>query len=279
MTSSFLILLPDVPAEALSMESSRVYALDYSPYSAFYGQGYLCAKLETAANSVSLTFDLGTGNSRTIDHLVLGGVKSLLATNVSKAIIQGSNDSTTWANQLGTASSLSSRVKDGPRQDSIIFTQTKNDDLAGTLSAYRYFKFTMETSAGTSDFPLNKLYFGQAFDMGQEPSNYDLELVAERDADTWKYARGHTIMSKAFYPRHRLTVEWDGISDAKANEFLNKVLLNPWRNTVYLYTQNYKDPLYDNTLLFCRVISENCSIEKRNDVDDWNDIRIEFEEV
>lgn len=279
MTSSFLILLPDVPASALTVASTQVYDTDHLPHSSFYGQGYLCSRLSAAASSVSITFDLGTGNSRTIDHLVLGGVKSLLATNVAKALVQGSNNGTTWVNQLGTTSALSSKTADGPRNDSIIFTATKNDDLAGTLIAYRYFRFTMETSSGTSNFPLNKLYFGEAFDIGQEPSNYELTLIDEKDADTWKYPRGHTIMSKAFYSKHRLVVEWDGITDAKANEFMNKVLLNPWSNTVFLYTQSYKDPLYDNTLLFCRIVPDGCYVEKRNDVDNWNDIKVEFEEV
>lgn len=86
-------------------------------------------------------------------------------------------------------------------------------------------------------------------------------------------------MSKAFYPKHKVRVEWDGVSDAKANEFANKILSDPFRNAVYLYTSNYKDPLFDNTLMLCRVVANECSITKSNDVLNWNDIIAVFEEI
>lgn len=279
MTSSFLILTPDVPALAMSVTSTTEFSEDYPIYSSVFGRGYLTSRLSESVSSVSITFDLGSGASRTIDHLVVGGIKSLLSTNVNKVVLQGSSDGATWANQLGTVSSFASKIVDGPNRDTVIFTQARNDDLAGTLAAYRYFRVTMQTSSGLSNFPFSKLYFGQAFDMGKEPDNYDLKLEDSINADTWQYARGHSIMSKAFYPKHQITVEWDGVPDAKANEFFQKILSDPWRNTVYLYTQNYQDPLYDNTLMLCRVVPDSCSITKLNDVDNWNDIVAVFEEV
>jgi hypothetical protein len=279
MPSSFLILTPDIPYNSLITTSSQAFGSDYPMASSFYGRGYTHARLNAAAGSVQMTFDLGTGNSRTVDHLIIGGVKSLVATSTNTIILAGSNNGSTWVNQIGTASSFLSKTLNGPYSDDIIFTPTYNDDIAGTLAAYRYFRVTISKTSGTAQFAFRKLYFGTAFDMGKEPDNYDLEVLTEQDADTWNYPRGHTIMSKAFYPKHRVTVEWDGISDSKVNEFMSSILGDPYRSTVYLYAANYQDPLYDNKLMHCRVVADSCSVTKDNEVTNWNNVVAVFEEV
>lgn len=279
MTSSFLILKPDVPDVALVISSSTSFEEDFPVSASFYGNGYTHARISSATGSLNITFDLGTGNSRAVDHLVIGGIKSLTAASTTGVILSGSNNGTTWTSQLGTSSNFLTRTANGPYQDDVIFTQTYNDEIAGTISPYRYFKLTISKASGTAQFAFRKLYFGESFDMGKEPDNYNLEVLNEDDADTWKYPRGHTILSKAYYPKHRVTVEWDGVSDAKANDFLNKVVNDPYRSTVYLYASNYQDPLYDNKLMHCRVISTECSVSKDNEVLDWNNIKAVFEEV
>jgi len=279
MAASFLILKPDVTKSALVVSSSQTFAEDYPLAASFYGLGYTHARLNAAASSVDITFDLGTGNSRTIDHLLIGGIRSLVTSSVNTVKVAGSNNASTWVDQIGTASSFLSKTANGPYSDDLIFVPGYNDDIAGALAAYRYFKVTIAKSSGTAQFAFKKLYFGQAFDMGKEPDNYELEVLTEDDADTWKYPRGHTIMSKAFYPKHRVTVEWDGVSDAKTNDFMDQIVSDPYRSTVYLYTSQYQDPLYDNKLMHCRVVANSCKIEKDNETAGWNNITAVFEEV
>lgn len=279
MPSSFLILKPDVPDAALVISSSVPFEEDYPVAATFYGRGYTHARISTAETSVDITFDLGTDNSRTVDHLVIGGIKSLVAASTTGVVLSGSNNGTTWVSQLGTTANFLTRTANGPYQDDVIFTPTYNDQIAGTISAYRYFKVSISKASGTAQFAFRKLYFGEAFDMGKEPDNYNLEVLTEGDADTWKYPRGHTILSKAYYPKHKVTVEWDGISDLMANDFLNNVVNDPYRSTVYLYAANYQDPLYDNKLMHCRVVSNECSVSKDNEVSNWNTITAVFEEV
>jgi hypothetical protein len=279
MPSSFLILKPDVPDAALVISSSTAFEEDYPAAATFYGRGYTHGRIASAAGTLDITFDLGTGNSREVDHLVIGGIKSLVAVSTTGVVLSGSNDGTTWVSQLGTTSNFLTRTANGPYQDDVIFTPTYNDQIAGTISAYRYFKVSISKASGTAQFAFRKLYFGEAFDMGKEPDNYNLEVLTEGDADTWKYPRGHTILSKAYYPKHKVTVEWDGISDLMANDFINNVVNDPYRSTVYLYTANYQDPLYDNKLMHCRVVSNECSVSKDNESPDWNTITAVFEEV
>lgn len=291
MPSSFLILHPDVPSAALNVtsiatpSSNPLYFDDDFPLvSSFYGETYNHSKLDASrlpsgTTGFEVTFDLGTGNTRTIDHLILGGVKSLLAAGVTATYVQGSNNNSTWTSLIGTTANFQTRTRSGPYSDDIAFTVSFNDQIAGGATAYRYFKFIVSGATADTALAFRKLYFGTAFDMGKEPDNYNMEVSTEDDADTWKYPRGHVIMSKAFYPRHIFTVEWDGVSDAKANEFSTKILGDPYRSTVYLYTESFQDPLYDNRLIHCRVVASSCTISKSNEKTDWNDIVAVFEEV
>jgi hypothetical protein len=229
---------------------------------------------------LEITFDLGTGNSRAIDHFIVGGVKNLVSIGVNKVLLQASNNGSTWSDQLGTSSSFLSKTANGPYLDDLIFTSSYNSDVTQVSGSYRYFKVIIQKTTGGVTIPLSfsKLYFGAAFDMGKEPDSYNIDMLDE-GTDTWKYPRGHTIISKSFYSKHRITIEFDGVTDAKTNELMTSIFNEPYRNTVYLYTNQYKDPLFDNTLMLCRLISEDCSITKANDVSNWNDIVLVFEEV
>jgi hypothetical protein len=282
VASSFLIMKPDVPDAALvvTVASPCVFDQDYPLAGAFNGFGYNYARLKDPEDLLEITFDLGTGNTRAADHFIIGGVKSLRAIGVDKVLLQASTDGSTWVDQLGTSSSFLSKTLNGPNLDTIIFTTTYNSDVTMVPGSYRYFKVIIEKTGGgvTVPFSFGKLYFGAAFDMGKEPDNYNIDVLDE-GSDTWKYPRGHTIVSKAFYPKNSVTIEWDGVTDAKTNEFFTSILNDPYRSTVYLYTQQYKDPLFDNTIMFCKMMSQDSSITKANDVANWNDIVAVFEEA
>lgn len=277
--SSLLIIPPDVPENSLIVTPSVTFADNLSLRNSFAGRGYVYSKVSEAVSSLEILFDLGTGNTQTVDHFIIGGCKSLISSGVTEMRLQGSSDNATWVDQLGTASDFLNKTFNGPDDDDLIFTTSYNDDLSGTLSAYRYFKVVMSVPSGTAEFAFRKLYFGASFDMGTEPSTYNMQVASERDADTWLYPRGHVTMSKAFYPKHTITLEYDGVSDSTAQSIVNSLLNNPFTNTVYLYTQTYTDPLYDNVLMHCQLVPDSCSITRLSDVDDWNDVILVFEEL
>lgn len=291
MAASFLIFHPDVPSSALNIttlatpsNTTLYFNEDFPLVSSFYGETYNHAKFDATTLPVgttgfTATFDLGTGNTRNVDHLVIGGVKSLLAAGVTGVYLQVSTNGSFWFNLIGTTGNFQTRTRNGIYGDDVVFTTTYNDEIAGAAGSYRYFRFVVSGATANTALAFRKLYFGTAFDMGAEPSTYNMEVSTEQDADTWKYPRGHIIMSKAFYPRHTFTVEWDGVSDAKANEFATKILADPYRNTVYLYAESFQDPLYDNRLVHCRVVANSCSITKDNETQGWNDIVAVFEEI
>jgi hypothetical protein len=279
--ASFLILYPDIPKSALVVTPDREFFSETSPNwleNAFYGAQYSYAQITQNATSLSITFDMGTGVTRNPDYFLIGGTYPLRTLGCTQARLDASNDQVTWSAQLGTNATFASKTFFGPYDDDIIFTTAVNNDLTRVAGNYRYFRtnFAWTTSAKAS---FSRLFFGNGFDMGVEPSSYDMEVSVERDADTWRYPRGNIVMSKAYYPKHRITIEWDGVSDAKANEFCQKILSNPYSDSFYLYTSTHKDPLYDNTLINCKLLAESSSITKKSDVLNWNDIVAVFEEI
>lgn len=275
--SSFKICFPDVPASALTVSTNLTMNVDYPIENSFYGLRHNYAQIADAQLTLTVTYDLGTGNSRTLDHFIIGGGQIILANGITECRVAGSNNGVAWTDQLGTAANYQTRTFDGPDDHDVIFVAGYNDTISGTLAAYRYFRLTITGPASVISF--SKAYFGAAFDMGREPDYYDLEVITEQDADTWKYSRGHTLMTKAYHPKHRFTFEWDGVTDAKATEFMTSILDNPYRDSVFLYAATYSDPLYDNKLIFGRVIAEDCEVNKETvDGQDWNSIKLVVEE-
>lgn len=276
MTTSFRLCYPDVPYHALSITSSRVFDEIYPVTNWISGRRHAYGQLATNALSLDVYFDLGTGNTRIVDHFILGGVNAFRTTGPDDAILYGSNNGSSWSVIMGTTALFSTRTFDGPYQNDIIFTRTYNDtEAANNLTAYRYFRLFL--GGALSLYPIQKVFIGTSFDMGMEPSTYEMVVATDQDSDTYIAERGHTIPSKAFYPKHRFTVEWDGVTDAKASEFDALFLKKPYDVYTYLYAENYQDPLYNNRLVYCKVIDSDCSIEKEKD--NFNLITAVFEEA
>lgn len=276
MATSFLIMYPDIQVAALSQSTSATFDSDFPLENTFDGINRIKCKLEAASTSLTATFDLGVGNTRTLNYLILGGAGELANINRTVKVEIKANLAGAWQTTIGpTAIDPINGL--GSNLDEFIFTTDAT--APANIFAAQFFQVTFSGPAPAIYHIFDRLYLGQAFDMGKEPDTYDITLRIEREGDTWVYPRGHTIMSKAFYPKHRITVEWDGVSDAKVNELCQKLLKNPYSSTVYLYTKTYQDPLYNNKLMLCRIISDQVSITKSNDVKNWNDVVMVFEEV
>lgn len=273
--TSLIICYPDVPASALVVSANRTYDEDRALVNTYYGERGALAYLSSSQTSVVITYDLGTGNTRTVDHFILGQCSHLKGLGVTEARLQGSSNGSTWVNQLGTASGFATRTFDGIEGRDLIFTAAYNDQLATALAAYRYFRVTLSGSSNV--FGLSKIYFGASFDMGKEPDYYEPDILTERDADTWRYPRGQVLMTKAYYPAQRFQIEWDGVTDAKAAEFSTKILANPFRHHVFLYAATYQDPLFGSKLVHCRVLADDCEIVKKKE--NWNTVSLVCEEL
>jgi hypothetical protein len=131
---------------------------------------------------------------------------------------------------MGTSRGFLTRTFNGPYRDDIIFTSSFDMIKSRLLlSAYQYFKVIISKASGTAQYAFRKLYFRRLTRYGKGARcEYNLEVNTERDSEYLEVCTfGHVIMSRAFYPRHRVTVEWDGVSDAKANELALKIMGDP----------------------------------------------------
>ena len=276
MAASFLIYHPDVPVQALVTTSAAAYDPDYPVGSWATGRRSNYGQLLSPATTTTVTFDLGTGNARTLDHFLLGGVQALRANATTQARVQGSSNGSTWVDQLGTASGFASSTAHGPDARDVLFRPGLNDTFGATLAAYRHFRVVLG-SAAAQTFAVSKVFLGAAFDMGKEPDDYDLRV--EPDATgTWDYLRGQVLMEKSAPARHTVVVEWDGVTDAKADEFDRKVIAPAARDTLFLATAVWLDPLYDNRLMHVKLVPEDTSITPKRGAGDWNDIKATFRE-
>lgn len=280
--TSLLIAYPDIPASAMTWKSQASgvdisYADDYPMESLFYGERSNWGIHTSVQTNIELIFDLGLGYSRTVDHFILCGVLNLVQVGIAaSAILAGSPDGSAWTNQLGCTTGFSSLTRSGPNSQDIVFTTAFNDTIAGTLAAYRYWRCKIATSGSSQALWFSKVYCGAFFDMGQEPDYFEWEILSD-DVDTWRYPRGHVLMTKSTHTRNRVTIEWDGVTDAKAASFATTILKNPYRHTVVLYTATYHDVLAGYRALHCRVMADECSIKQVKQ--DWNNITLVCEEM
>jgi hypothetical protein len=281
MATSLLIAYPDIPVSAMTWKAEVAGVTtpmeeEYPVESLFYGERSNYAIVDGNVSSLDIQFDLGAGFTKAVDHLILGGVDGLITNLVTKAVVQGSTDASSWVDQMGTNADFLTRTLSGPDSNDVVFTQAFNDTIAASpLTAYRYWRLRLASSIG-STMPFSKLYFGTFFDMGEDPESYDWEVISD-DVDTWRYPRGHVIMSKSTHARHRFTITWNGITDAKAASFATTILKNPYRNSVFLYAATYLDPLAGQRCVHCKVLSEECTVSQ--EYQDWNKVVAVFEEL
>jgi hypothetical protein len=256
--ANFLIGTADIPIRAKLITPSLTFDDDYDFRNLFFGERERVAQLLTASTTqTEIVFTLGSGNGRAVEFLYLAQGAMLLENGVTGAYLQGSNDGTTWTSIIGRSSSLSGATLLGQDLRDLMFTAALNDIIAGaTTSQFTFWKLIL--AGGTSKRPLSKAFFGQWLDMG-EPDTYDWEAV-DGAADAWLAPRGNKLMAKTATERLKFTVQWDDVTDAKAQEFEQTLLLNAYQNKVVLYTQSNHAPLANRRVVHCKVVDEECEI-------------------
>lgn len=275
MATSFRVLHPDIQISALSWTTDRAFEEDFSIENTFDGNRRVACRLQTSTTDLVITFDLGVGSTRTLDYIAFGGASQLVSSTRTMKVEIKANYASPWVTTIDNYSFDPINLL-GRNLDEFVFT-TDNTDPAKVFPA-QLFRVTL--SGTPSIFHVfDRMYLGQSFDFGKEPDDYNLVLNIENEGDTWLYPRGHAVMSKAFYPKHQITIEYDGITDERTNALFKTLLKNPYGSPVYLYTKSYTDPLYDNRLMLCKIMSDQCVITKPNDVKNWNNVVMVFGEV
>lgn len=264
MATTLYLAFPDIPVNAARIVSSHEHD-DFRPYwNLFRGERFHHARLSSATGSDRyLTYTLPTGASQSVNYFVIARADLLIDTGLTTFLLQSSPDGTTWTTRQNYTLSANNLV--GPRSEDLIYTFTET-------SAFQYWRTLF--SGDISNLRYSKLYFGKLFDINTYPDDFKFELVKPRNqefiADSGAVHKIQTGLSK-----YNFEITWDGVSDAKCQEFIN--LLRPNYQGFFLYAPEQIQILDNNYLMHVKAVSFRK--DDQEGFPDWNRITVEFQEL
>lgn len=158
------------------------------------------------------------------------------------------------ATTVTTLSSFTSATLYGPDLDDYITT------FATTASSAYW--FVNYNATATSKFSHSKLFLGNYFDPGKDPTG---EVIATRTRPLGANRRA----------AYTLDLKWEGLTYAKTVEMYTKFYRPRRHNPVILFTTSYHDLLFDHRVLFGRITE--MSMPPR--VTDYCDVTMTWEEI
>lgn len=155
----------------------------------------------------------------------------------------------------------------GPRSEDLFTTFTET-------TSHRYWRVVYE-----GDFPQrithSKLYFGNALDLGDEPTDIVFDRMNETSSEFIPSA-GNTIVRRTSEPPYMLELKWEGITDAKRTEFKENIARHWRRRRIFIVTTTDHEILDNFRAIHCEIIADPI-ITKIND--DYNDIQLQLKEI
>lgn len=262
---SIYLAFPDIPASAIQITPAEEYS-DFSPhYNLYRGHRYHYGELEVASNTTRLIdFNLGATGLKSASYVIFARADLLIEQGVTDVTLQRSSDGSTWTTVV--TSPLATNLLTGPRLQDLILTFTQT-------STFRYWRFYVNGST-VSTLRFSKLYFGNMFDIGAYPSDFKHEMIRPLrqnfDADS-----GAIHLSQTGLSRYQFLIAWEGITEAKCQEF--QALLRPHYGSFFLYAPEQTQILDGNSLVHVK-----CTSYIKEDTEgwpDWNTINCVFEEL
>jgi len=220
----------DIPLSAVTSEANSEED-DHPHHNLIYGSSSLFWRRGADGTQSTITFDLGSGNTRAVEYAIFRGANLLIAEadNEVDLSIRGSTDnfSVSDVSVLSTTNITDSDLT-GPHNEDIILT--------GSLStAYRYWRIQIDSTTSFQHL-LRKCFFGQFFDFD---SNADVRYPYQANYD--KLGMGFTsdagtqFRSYSGKRRRQYRFNWNGMSDSVREDFEEKVLKYAAFMPIFLY--------------------------------------------
>ena len=270
MTSTLRISYPHITRNALDVTPSAVYDEDYQVANLITGRRSNYAQLATAATTLTVDYDLGTGNTATCNHLIIGRADLLQADVVDNIYLRG-DDNAAFPSPENVVSDTDwdGDALTGPDTQDYIITFTAS-------TALRFWRVELSKDSGTTKFPCSNIYFGTFWDALVSPADFEYK-VATANESTIEMSMGNIILTRTDLPRYVFNITWEGVTDVLTTAFKDNLLKKSFDNYVYLYTTS-AEILADNTLVYCRLIDESTSVTKTK-IPNYNIINASFEQV
>lgn len=248
MATNLLIAFPDIPVSALTVTAAGD-GRNGKPYSnLFWGkrsQGFI---KDGSATSWSLVFDLGTGNTKAVDHIIIARADEL-SVDITDVDIDSSPDGSAWTERYAD-SSFSSATLRGPDSEDYA------EEITET-SAFRYWRVRYNGSADL--FQHSKLYFGTFFDIGKEPESFRYRYNSS--SHNYLSSDGTRYYSSNDGERLAFDFVWTGLSNDITESFIER-LLDRRKRYCFLYAKSDERILAGNKVLHCEVDQNSVTFEK-----------------
>lgn len=272
MATELLFAYPDIPLSSLTTTASQAMHALFPASASITGERNTFFRTNSSVSSLVLTYDLGSGNTRAVNHLIVARADVYTANSGSDIKLEGDDNSSfsspeVWSNNTAV-------------ENATLYGQYASDYLVtGTAStAYRYWRITF-TPSSSATIGASKIYFGSSFDIGVNPSDYSHQIRYENQGELL-FHTGNKLLTRSGFSRYSYRLRWDGVTDAKRLEFCEKVLRNPRRDFGFLYTTSNHQILAGNRVAHVRIVPESTEIRSINSRSGaYHSISATFEEL
>lgn len=244
MSSNFVLALPTAQdAYAVTPSADPADDFIYGYQHLLNGPRYAFYKLAATSTSHNIVFDFGD-QGYSADYMLAAQV-SYIANPTSIALAwSDDNSSYTTVNTMSISSSSNYRGRHSQDQWES-FTEVTNK---------RYWRVSYATSSASSMIH-SKLYFGQRFDFGVEPSNFVVQSI---ESSTNFLSENSTMhMRKNASMRNNYTIEFQGVTDAVLQSFkqkaANKINAKAYGLCAFLLTQTDHQLLADREIAHVNI--------------------------
>lgn len=258
--TNLLFLTPDIPVRCTNYKTYTDDTAEDPNENDFYPfrnslrghkyQHYLSGYTRGEHNAV---YDLGhvggVANTRASNFIVVSRLdfaaalsQGIFAATIDFAL-QSSSDDTTYTDRH-TITDVSTASLVGSWENDYV-------SLFSNTSAYRYWRTNWVKTSGT-DFYLKygKVYFGQALDIGHDPTDFSIERL-KPGANSFITDGGGEIRARVQHPTYEINLTYDGLTDAQLQSFKDQVVKYRKTTPVFLYTSSFHEPTDGKQLIFC----------------------------
>lgn len=246
--TNLLISYPAIPFDSIDRAQSVTFAEDRLADNVITGERYQYASATAGASGlIEMEFDLGVGNSQSVDHVIVVNAQKLIDQGTIVIALESANDgiggtyATTWEDPYFNLANL--------------YGSDSKDYISYNLFnlAARTWKFYI-TGGSVTTREICKVYFGTALDLEKDPASFSFEMV-EPEGSYLIGEDGNYHSIRLGEKKFQISLQWQGVSDEKASIFYNRICRYWQQHLFVLYTTAEHRILNNKYLVYGRFVS------------------------
>jgi len=243
--SELEILFPEVPNLAISSSASNEDS-NYPHQNLFSGGSTTYFKRADNGTQTTIDFDLGLGNTQTIDFAYFRGANLLIAeadAEVDLSIHASTDNFSASDVTILSVSNITSANLTGTHNEDILLT-------AATSSAYRYWRIQIDSTTSFKHL-LRACYFGTRRTLGRSPS-FPYSPATIFEGKRFTADSGAMFQTSNGRPKRAYSFNWRAITDAIRDAFDHEVVRYSKDFPIVLYAPSagIQSPLNGKEVVF-----------------------------